>query len=378
MRKKRVLMTMLEVGFGHKAPARAVKDAMEELHPDRYSIDIVDFAKEVGAETQDWIIKTSWDVALAFPLTARIGYVIMELNRKNRSFIDVLYKEVIDLGVEYLLRREPDLVFATHPLCLYIASRARKERGLGAKIVAFVVDPFDGYSLWADEGADMILVASEQSKRRLVEHGIDETKILNTGFPIRKSFFDQKRPVDEIARELGLIPDQPTLLVSAGGQGIGKVFGFVDLACRLGLALNIVTVAGKNAATKRRMDRLRDTVKTRTNLVSLGFVNNMDELIRACDVVVGKSGASTFMEAAFMGKPVILTEWATYNDWYIVSFALDSGVGWYCPSAMSFISTVKRLSEPGQLEACRSRVVALGIKNGTDEVAAYLSGLLEG
>ena len=376
MAKQRVLMLMLEVGFGHKAPANAVKEAMEAQFPGRFRIDVVDFAREVGALADDKVLKNGWDLALAFPLSARIGYLWMELNRRNLSYVDMIYKDFIEKGMAYIAEKKPDLIFATHALCLYIAGRARRELGVCAPVIAYVVDPFDGYSLWADENADRILVATEQSRKRLIEHGIDNAKILRTGFPINNRFFDVKKSAEQISEELGLIPGRPTLLVSAGGQGIGKVFSFVQAAHRLQLPLNIVTVAGKNQRTKARMERLAASGKSETKLVPLGYVTNMNELIRACDVVVGKSGASTFMEAVFMGKPVIFTEWATYNDWYIVNFVLDNDIGWYCPSAISFVSTLRELSEPGALDPFASRIAALDMQPGADEVARYLAGLI--
>jgi UDP-N-acetylglucosamine:LPS N-acetylglucosamine transferase len=376
MAKQRVLMLMLEVGFGHKAPANAVKEAMEARWPGRFRVDVVDFAKEVGALADDKLIKNGWDLALAFPLSARIGYLWMELNRRNLSYVDALYKDFIEKGTAYIAEKKPDLIFATHALCLYIAGKAKLQLGVDAPIVAYVVDPFDGYSLWADENADKILVATEQSRKRLVDHGIDDAKIHKTGFPINNRFFDVKKSASEIAEELGLVRSWPTLLVSAGGQGIGKVFSFVEAAYRQQLPLNIVTVAGKNQKTKTRMERLAASGKSETHLVPLGYVTNMNELIRACDVVVGKSGASTFMEAVFMGKPVIFTEWATYNDWYIVNFALDNDIGWYCPSVISFIGILRRLIEPGALDPFASRIAALGMAPGADEVAEYLVGML--
>lgn len=367
---------MLEVGFGHKAPANAVKEAMEARYPGRFRIEVVDFAKEVGAHGNDKLIKSGWDLALSFPLSARIGYLWMELNRRNLSYVDALYKDFIEKGMAYIAEKKPDLIFATHALCLYIAGKARLHLRCAAPIVAYVVDPFDGYSLWADENADKILVATEQSRRRLVEHGIDDAKILKTGFPINNRFFEVTKSSSEIAAELDLVPGWPTLLVSAGGQGIGKVFSFVEAAYRQHLALNIVTVAGKNQKTKARMEKLAASEKSETRLVPLGYVTTMNELIRACDVVVGKSGASTFMEAVFMQKPVIFTEWATYNDWYIVNFVLDNDIGWYCPSAISFVGTLKRLLEPGGLDPFAERIAALDMRPGADEVADYLAGIL--
>jgi len=77
MEHKKILMTMIEVGFGHKAPALAVKDAIGAMVGDDVEVDVVDFAKECGALRDDHALKESWDLALAFPLSARIGYLLV-------------------------------------------------------------------------------------------------------------------------------------------------------------------------------------------------------------------------------------------------------------------------------------------------------------
>ncbi|MBP7264480.1 MAG: hypothetical protein KBB32_09905, partial [Spirochaetia bacterium] len=219
----KILMTMLEVGFGHKAPANAVRDALADLYPGRFHVDVVDFARESGALAIDDQLKRTWDFGLAFPPSARIGYLLIELAGRNKGYLDVLFKDFVDKGMDYIRSYGPDLVFATHPLCLYIAVKARTQLGLNFKVVAYVVDPFDGYAWWAEEGADAILVATERSKQRLLKHGISERLIRVLGFPINNKFLELPDNAATIKERLGLDPDKRTVLVTAGGQGIGIV-----------------------------------------------------------------------------------------------------------------------------------------------------------
>ncbi|HOM92642.1 MAG TPA: hypothetical protein PKX66_05695, partial [Rectinema sp.] len=170
--KKKILILMLEVGLGHKIPALAIKEELEMQYPDAFDIAVVDFAKEVGAARTDRQLNISWDIALKFPVFVRIGYRYMEMNRKNFFYIEMLYRDFIQKGMQYIANTNPDIVLATHALCTYIASKARRIYGGNYKILSYVVDPFDGYSLWANPESDMFLVATEQSKSRLLDHGI--------------------------------------------------------------------------------------------------------------------------------------------------------------------------------------------------------------
>ncbi len=369
---------MLEVGLGHKIPALAIKEDLDEQYPEEFDISIIDFAKEVGAIRADRQLKAGWDIALTFPILARIGYLYIEMNRKNFDYIETLYKDFIQKGIQYLEHYKPDIILATHPLCLYIASRARTTCQSHYKIISYVVDPFDGYSLWANPESDLFFVATEQSKKRLLNHGVDASKIIVAGFPIRKAFFNLKKTREQIFEEFHLDPQKLTVLVSGGGRGISNVYAFAKTAKRMSLPLNLIVVAGKNQRMKKSLDIIAMT-QNQTNFIPLAYVDNMNELIAASDVIAGKAGASTFMEAIFMNKPMIFTEWAAYNDWYIINFALEAQIGWYCPNLISFVKTVQSLAKSKAIVGeYTSRIRALNFLPCTEVLAKVIVEIAKG
>ncbi len=56
---KKILITMMETGGGHKMPAEAVRESLEKLFPGRFQPDIIDFARECGAADNDKALKDS-------------------------------------------------------------------------------------------------------------------------------------------------------------------------------------------------------------------------------------------------------------------------------------------------------------------------------
>jgi len=42
MEKKRILICMVEIGNGHKAPANAIKKAIEDLYPNKYEVEVLE------------------------------------------------------------------------------------------------------------------------------------------------------------------------------------------------------------------------------------------------------------------------------------------------------------------------------------------------
>jgi 1,2-diacylglycerol 3-beta-galactosyltransferase len=132
------------------------------------------------------------------------------------------------------------------------------------------------------------------------KRGLRESQIVQYGLPIRKGFwYESNEPVASIRERLGLDADAPTCLVVGGGDGMG---GIVDIARQLGTtmgrqqqeqsgATQMVVVCGNNQQAKQELERASfgDGVKVFVK----GFVNNMDEWMKASDALVTKAGPGT-------------------------------------------------------------------------------------
>ncbi|MBF0254790.1 MAG: galactosyldiacylglycerol synthase, partial [Candidatus Omnitrophica bacterium] len=66
--------------------------------------------------------------------------------------------------------------------------------------------------------------------------------------------------------------------------------------------IQAIVVAGNNADLKARIDRLADSDR----ILSLGFVDDMDLLMDAADIVVGKAGGLTVSESLAKKKPLFI------------------------------------------------------------------------
>jgi len=94
----------------------------------------------------------------------------------------------------------------------------------------------------------------------------------------------------------------------------------------------------------------------------------MGDLYAACDLVLGKAGASTFMEALRWKLPTVFTEWAGQNDYLLLQYAIQKGVGWYTPRYGAFMRTLSSLSASQDRLAVKERIDDLDFRFGTDEI----------
>ena len=123
--------------------------------------------------------------------------------------------------------------------------------------------------------------------------------------------------VDDLRTTLGLKESIPTVLVVGGGDGMG---GITQVATALGKTLSseatsinsnagdlyqMVVVCGNNQAAQTELSNYE--WGTGVNVQVKGFVNNMDEWMRASDALVTKAGPGTIAEASICGLPCMLS-----------------------------------------------------------------------
>jgi 1,2-diacylglycerol 3-beta-galactosyltransferase len=212
----------------------------------------------------------------------------------------------------------------------------------------------------AGGSVDKCFVPSDALHDAARRRGLAESQIVQHGLPIRRGFWygsEEEAPAS-IRRRLGLEADLPTVLVVGGGDGMG---GIVDIARALGSRLGrqpppasaadsassqMVVVCGKNDGARRALERdaswgsgVRVHVK--------GFVDNMDEWMKASDALVTKAGPGTIAEASICGLPCMMFSYLYVASRYstVVHAAL-----WSLSPAASFFYAARFGGSPGQEE----------------------------
>ncbi|KIM10964.1 MAG: hypothetical protein KU37_07570 [Sulfuricurvum sp. PC08-66] len=373
---KKILMPMQAAGAGHKMPAMAVKGAIDELFPNQYRVEVVDFLQELDFET-DKKMKETWDFALAHPFWARVGYNIFKYGFPlSRYIFDMMYPILNKNGVDYLKNYDPDIIFSTHFWSVRVILKAKKKLNHRAKVITYVTDPFDGHCLWAEPEVDYILCASQVAKDQLIGYGVAAEKVKIFQFPVDNKFFAIKKSKEELREAYGLNPNYKTILATAGGQGISDISKYVQMMYEKGYEFNILYVTGKNAQLFEELSRLAAT-PSKTKLVPLGFVSNMNELLYLSDFTIAKAGASTTFEALFLGNPVIFTHWATYPEKPNIDFCVDNNVGWYASNEAQFFSVIDAIQTSDILQTYQENLSTLNLKSGTNDIAKFVVEQLE-
>lgn len=379
-RKARILIPTAVAGGGHTSPATAVRDALEELYPGRQEVEIVDLATRVGAEAANAIIQDQWNRLLAHPGYTKFGWWIIHNFLRGLPFWD----EVVGLRDfehrtwRYLREIRPDYVFSTYHVTAIVCGILRRRGLLKSEVSFFATDPFVSNFMWdrAARLCDDGFVASRDVRRSMVLSGADGSRIHRVDYPVRLQFTAAIDARERVRRELGLVEGLPTVLMSVGGEGIGHIAKHLEAILRERYPANLVVVCGRSEAMRRRMTFLAREAQSPTRIVVLGYAGNMHELLQACDVSMGKAGASTVMESLNCGRPIIFTAWAAHHELANIQYCVNRGYGWYAHSVKSQLRILRSLMGSDTLTDASRRIRAAKFRTGAREIARFIGGRL--
>jgi processive 1,2-diacylglycerol beta-glucosyltransferase len=264
--------------------------------------------------------------------------------------------------IRMLKRTQPDLCVATHFLPAEIIAWLIAKKKLSARH-AIVVTDYDVHALWLCRTVDRYYVALEESAEYMARIGVARDKLRVTGIPVDPLF---AKPVDrgDARKHLGLDAEATTVLVSAGGEGVGPIEQLVRNLLAMQKPWQIVAIAGKSEKTRRRLEELSRQAGALSSgasrLYAVGFTTEMDQYMAAADLLVGKAGGLTTSEALARALPIALVEPIPGQEERNADHLLEAGAAIRCnnlPAAAWKIATL--LDDPPRLRRMQEAARAM-------------------
>ena len=299
---KRIAILTLGIGSGHVRASSAVARALEEgsTGVDVLALDAIEYA-------QPWfrwlyVYPYWWMLRHARGLW---GWLYERRHQQNHRGTAPHW--VFRWGCRKVLRElqrfTPHLVILTEIGAAEIAALGRREGWVSAPLLAVQTD-FETEPPWVQPEIDFYCVGSEEARSQLIGWGTSPHRILVCGIPI-DPVFALRHDKPEILRSLGLAAERPVVLVMAGGMGPVPLDEVVLSLERCGLPLQVIAVAGHDGEMRAKLESLKG--KVALDLRTLGWIENVPELMAAADLLVTKPGGLSTSEALAAGLPMVLT-----------------------------------------------------------------------
>lgn len=205
-------------------------------------------------------------------------------------------------------------------------------------------------------------------------------KCVLTGNPIRGEMLSINKT--EARKKLGL--DSRPFIVAFGGS-----LGAEALNHAMTGLLNRKDIGAYQfmlGTGQRYFDSVMKEIKqTDTSIRVVPYIDNMDEVMAAADVVIGRAGALTVSELAVLGKPAVLVpspnvahDHQTYNARSLEKAGCAALVLEKDLTADSLYSAVMSIvSNPEKAALMSEKAQSFGIKDGTERIANAALSLIQ-
>ncbi len=318
----RALIFTMTCGEGHNMMAKSLAGQFENKGVETKIIQVFGYdEKKVVNENKSflWACKHIPHI---------YDYIWTKLCKKTSKDVSKRLKEAIPYMLENIEEFKPDIIVCTHLYASNNITYMRKHNMIDKNIlVGTILQDFCLCPYWElSTGVDYVFQPYENTTDDLLNKGFKREQIITTGLPIRAEFADiigGGNKHDDLRLHLNL-PDKFTILIVGGGNGLGNTLKLLKSILKKNLDITIVIINGKN---KKNYDKIQKYIEKHniSNVVNLGFVNNIIEYMSCVDATITRCGSSVISETLTRGKPFITREKMILNEKITKKIFIDEG-----------------------------------------------------
>ncbi len=373
---QRILVLSASVGAGHICAAQAMELALKAASPGA-TIRNVDVLTLTGAVFRRVYAKAYLDLVNRAPHLLGYIYDLTDAARKtgkHRDRLHALGQRVNLSKVIELLGSEPwDMVVNTHFLPADIIATLHRRRKPAPRQVTVVTD-FDAHGFWVNQPCERYFVATEEAALSLSHWGVARGDVEVTGIPIHP-VFNEAMTREACRGKHGIATDRPVVLLLAGGFGVGPIERMLEEILRVERPLSVVAIAGKNEALRSRLAKA--VVPKQHRVHAVGFTTEIDEFMRAADLVVTKPGGLTTSEVLACGAAMAIVNPIPGQESRNSDYLLEHGAAIKINSLASLAYKLGGLlADGGRIERLRASARALGHPGAAADIAGRVLGMV--
>ncbi|MBQ4159360.1 MAG: glycosyltransferase [Clostridia bacterium] len=313
-----ILILSIKAGMGHHKTGMAIQNYFESRGCKCEMINTFDYISRALSESvnQGYLLSTKFTPHM----WGRVYRIAEKKQKTDPTFLsDLVSKIASGKLLKYVQDFRPDAIVCTHVFASLIATYFKRKCDITCPMYGIITD-FTVHPFWQDVDMDYYVTPSRLLNLQLEKKGLDANKALPFGIPIDPKF--STKTEKRAARELLGIENKPTILVMMGSMGHGKLIGSLETLDAMQADFQIICVCGNN----KRMKKNIESHSWSKTIMALGYVNNVELLMDAADVIITKPGGLTTSEFLAKGLPAILLNPIPGQEDRNVEFLLNNGL----------------------------------------------------
>lgn len=291
----RVLILSTGTGQGHNSAGLAVQEYLNAQGVDARMVDVMNTGRQkskvIAGMYNGMVTHIPWLFGLLYATAERIR------SPRHRSiiyFLNTLYAKSL---LQTIAAWEPDVIVCPHLFSGQAVSHLILKHGLKIPTLGIITD-YTCSPFWEDTCLDHCVVAHAVVQAECIEKGMDADKLSAPGMPVSAKF--SHRTKREEARAAFGIEKEKVFAIMGGSMGYGKIPHLAAALSQRAPDAQVVAVCGNNAA-------LLAKTKEIPGVLALGYIDNVDLLMDAADVLLTKPGGLSVSEALAKRVPLVIT-----------------------------------------------------------------------
>lgn len=343
--KKRILLTYAMYGNGHRAIAQYIESYFKAEDPELeiLAIDLLKYSMPIlGSLSQ----KVTDFFLLKFPMGWSFIYNLFDTKLSsaiaNKTSMNLFKNKKMQ---KIITDFNPDMTISTHFFGSSLIDFYNRKGITHSKLITVVTD-YEAHALWLRgyKREQAIIVGDKDEVAYLVKKGVERSKIKPIGIPINPVTsidFD----VIKATEKYGFDGSRPICLFFGGGGNGGTLsLPYIRKIIKSDLNIDFIYVAGKNQDAKAKVDKWIEEYNKK-NIKTLGFVNNVPELLQICDFVVSKPGGAQSTESLYFKKPIIMINCSGGQEVANFKYFEKNNYGKRIRTSFTFIRYMKKISD---------------------------------
>lgn len=364
---KKYLILTITAGNGHNSAANAVKESLENSGAE---VKVVDLLHEFcDNKAFIWVQEKGYGMVVQYlPRLYNAffrHYQKADPKKFYKSRVQPGVYEIYDKLLKLIYEYKPDAIYCSHFLPCVMITNLRKIYPIPAKVYSFVFD-YAVCPFWeAATGIDYLLVPNESYYPTMILKGFKREQLLPYGLTVNEKF-SKKIDKRDARKKLGLKDDVFTVLVMFGGgfwRGNYKIVKSLVKHIK-DRSMQIIVANGRDEKSKKQIDKLKPS--NGIKIMNFGFSNEVDLLMSAADVIVGKAGGVSVTESLNKYLPMVCCKKLPEQERVNVKMLISEGVALQYKNDKMLIKIMEELlNNPRGLIEMRENVARIRRPNAT-------------
>lgn len=388
----KALILTADAGFGHRAAANAIADALKRYLDPAIEPTIVNLLDD--SSTPQWLRGTQsdfdkivrdvpgfYEVAYdqsdkAGPTTiAHLGLAAILYNALNKAIKDV----------------QPDVIISTYPLYSgpiqawymrneflvrtkdgdqYINNNPRKKH---IPFIHVITDLYSVHSIWFSYAPDRICVATDKVRMDAIQFGCQPKNVIITGIPVRPEITEIHTEKARLRSLYGLDPSLP-LMLAVGSKRVSSMIDYLNVVNHAGYKIQIVMAAGGDDELYRHMKDIEWHVPVKI----YNYCNTLPELMLASDMILTKAGGLITSESLAAGLPMLLCDVLPGQEEGNAKVVEEGGAGKLLQSQLDLLETLCHMlmDNGAKLKLMQQKAAQIGKPNAARDISKMAEELI--